>query len=251
MSSSYRQIADKIGRELDDTAAYPPGTRLPSVPQLMAIHSAGRNTIKAALAVLKRQGRLISATSQGHQVAYPPVQIPVSRYGQVLDPHRVRAHLGPWETALADQGLVGHGDVYDVSRTPATDHQAKALRIRPGATLVGRHRHMTIDGVGTAQIQHAWMPLNLIKNTPLASEVDIPGGVYAVMTASGIHPHRIREDIGCRITRTDEATALDMPPDTPVMELWRTTYDPAGNPVELLQVINGPMIRFVYDLPIS
>lgn len=252
-ATGYREIARQLATELDDPGRYPPGTQIDTIDTLMSRFRVSKITIQRALDVLKAEGRLVSSTTRGHRVPHPRIQIPISRYGQVLDPARVRADLGPWETALHDQGLVGHGDVYLVDRTEATTNQALALQVQAGSTLVGRHRHMTIDTYGlVAQIQHAWMPLTLIEGTPLADPADIPGGVYAVMTAHNIHPHRVRETVSARTVRGDEGDQLGLPQGAPVMELWRITFDRAANPIEYLQVITNPAVTaFVYDLPIS
>lgn len=250
--TGYREIARRLASNLDDLDRYPPGTQIQTIDELMAEYAVSKITVQRALDVLKAEGRLVAVTSKGHRVPHPPIQIPISRYGRVLDPDRPDKDLGPWERALADAGLVGHGDVYDVSRTPATAEQATALGVEPGDILVGRHRYMTIDEIGTVQIQHAWMPLGLIAGTPLAERTDIPGGVYAVFTAHGIHPHTVEEEVSARTVRGDEGAALRLPVGAPVMVLWRTTYDPTGRPIERLQVITNPaVITFTYRLPIG
>lgn len=67
---SYRGIAD----DLDDrirSGEYPPGSRLPSTPQLAELYSVNRSTIVRAISLLQDRGLVEGIQGLGRYVADP------------------------------------------------------------------------------------------------------------------------------------------------------------------------------------
>jgi GntR family transcriptional regulator len=249
VTTGYQDIAAAIRRQIEQ-GQHRPGEPIPTEQALAERFGCARLTVRRALDMLKREGLLASRTSQGTYVPYPTVQLAVSRYRSVIDPHRHDAHLGPWEATVAAHGFTGDAQVYAVTFQPASGQVAQLLGIPVGADTVCRHRHMTIEGE-VAQVQHAYMPGDIAEGTPFASEDNIVGGVYAAMTSAGIEVHFCREEIGARPARRDETIELDLPDGACVLDLWRVTYGAVRGPrraVEATQTIaTASRNRLVYD----
>jgi GntR family transcriptional regulator len=244
----YRHIADVLRAELTTPGAYPPGTHLGTEKTLSDRFDVNRSTIRAALSVLRLEGLIESRRNTGIRVPSTRVRLVVARaMTDAMDPDRELATLGPWETALRAHGLTGHGRVHLVQQEQATADIAARLHIPEGAPVIARYRNPTIDGVGPAQIQRAWMPYERVKDTALAKPGDILGGVYAYMATQGIYVAEFSEEVTARIGSDPELTVLNRPASSVVMDVWRVTLDTAGVPVEALQIIaDASLITFAY-----
>ncbi len=251
MATGFREIAAQI-RSAIERGRYSPGTRLPTEHDLAAQHGVSRETVRRALGLLKGEGLLESATSRGTYVSEPPVRLAVARYGAVLNPSREMRDLGPWETACAQQGRAGRTEVVGVNRVPATPELAQRLDVAAGDGLVRRTRNMWVDDQ-LGQVQDSWMPADLVEGTPLAAKGKVIGGVYAAMTAAGLVPSTITEEVAGRQPTSDERTRLRLGDGATVLEVWRTTRDQTGRVIEVLRIVsNAHRSTLVYDnLPIG
>lgn len=251
MSAGFRGIAEQLRTQIE-RGVYPPGTRIPTEFELAEQFGVSRETVRRALSLLKAEGLLGTARSQGTFVQHPPVRLVISRYGTVADPTRSRSDLGPWETACADQGIEGRAVVTAVEREPASPAVAARLHLDEGVEVVRRSREMWA-GDRVAQLQDAWMPAALVEGTPLAGTEKVVGGVYAAMTAHGFPPERVSEEVIARISTGAERARLGLADGAWVLEIWRVTRDRDGRVVEVLRTIaNASMSALVYeDLPIT
>lgn len=251
MSTGFRGIAEQLRAQIE-RGVYAPGTRIPTEFELAEQFGVSRETVRRALSLLKAEGLLGTARSQGTYVQHPPVRLAIARYGMVADPTRTRSDLGPWETACAEQGIEGRAVVVAVEREPASPPVATRLHLDEGADVVRRSREMWA-GDQIAQLQDAWMPSALVEGTPLAGTEKILGGVYAAMTAHGFPPERASEEVIARMPTSDERARLGLADGAWVLEIWRVTRDPDGRVVEVLRTIaNASMSALVYeDLPIT
>lgn len=114
-----RQVADLLRHQIHG-GGYPDG--LPSEAELAAEFSVSRNTVRAALGVLKTEGLIDRATRVGTHVA-------VRKYDHGLD-----ALVGLKET-FKDYGEV-HNEVRAVLRMPAPPAVARKLELAPGTQVV-------------------------------------------------------------------------------------------------------------------
>lgn len=70
----YRQLADFLAGCIR-TGEYPPGSRIPSEPQLAAAHGIGRPTARQAVDMLVRKGLLIRQRGSGTYVCEPQQEV--------------------------------------------------------------------------------------------------------------------------------------------------------------------------------
>jgi DNA-binding GntR family transcriptional regulator len=67
----YRQLAGEL-RERILSHDIPPGTRLPSEPELVERYSVSRNTVRLALGLLRDEGLVITGQGRGSFAVEPP-----------------------------------------------------------------------------------------------------------------------------------------------------------------------------------
>ncbi|MFY1695834.1 MULTISPECIES: GntR family transcriptional regulator [unclassified Solwaraspora] len=244
--AGYREIADAL-RSAIEQGELAPGAKVPTEHELAETYRVSRETVRRALADLRAAGVIESARAAGTRVAAAPVRLALTRYAAVADPDRARSSLGPWETACADQGVTGTVETVSVEHLPAPAHIAAHLDLPPGTTVVRRQRHHLADG-HVAQLQEAWLPAALVAGTPLAGRGKVVGGVYAALTAAGVHLGTASEELSARPVTATERETLNMATVGWVLEVWRTTRDINGRPVESLHVVSDARrVRYVYD----
>ncbi|GLV88026.1 hypothetical protein Slala03_77150 [Streptomyces lavendulae subsp. lavendulae] len=211
------------------------GAKLPTNAELMAAHGVSKATVTKAVAALADEGLVYSSKRAGTVVrSQTPVQIPLSRYGEVLAPGGSR---GPWEIATATQGLDGHMELVSVERVRADSEIAGLLGLSEGTGLVYRVRHALIRPADIVQIQHAWYPATLAEEAGLDSTGKITGGVYGALTAAGHRPATATETVSARMPTEAEAAQLRIGGRVAVLTLSRLTRDTEGRPLELLRAV--------------
>jgi DNA-binding GntR family transcriptional regulator len=173
-----------------------------------------------------------------------PVRLSMARYSDVLaDP----GDRGPWETACAQQGVPGRTEIVTVDRRPADTHVAAQLGIPEGALVVYLLQHM-YAGEQVGQLQEAWLPLALVKETPLAAASKIVGGIYRALTATGHPPASAQESVTSRMPTRAEAETLSLDLGSPVLAIDRVTRGQDGHALVLAHaVIAGDRVRLHYD----
>lgn len=96
----YQWIAATL-REKIDSGAFPPGVELPSEQQLATTFRVSRDSLRAGLAVLRREGLIDSRRGFRPRVRSRPVRTPI--------------RLGPGQTAIARMPTTTERVEYDVA----------------------------------------------------------------------------------------------------------------------------------------
>lgn len=248
--TGYRQIAADLRADID-TGRYPPGAVLPTVRELAAERATSTHVAHAALRLLEAQG--YAQATRGHPsrvLDRRAVRVELSRYSAVLAPG---GELGPWETACQRAGVPGRMVLLEVEHSAPDPDVAAGLGITRVQRVVRRSRHAVLgDPEQVVQIQTAWYPARLVRNTPIAEDSKVTGGVYAALTAAGITPATADETVTIRTATADEAAELHMRGGA-VLYLERITRDSDGRALEFLQVVADPARTvLVYDsLPLQ
>lgn len=244
----YRQVADGL-REAIGRGDYLPGSLIPKEQELADRFGVSRSVVRQAVAELRMEGLVDPVRKRGTVVRERPIRLALSRYAATLRPDSA---AGPWETACAAQDLEGRTEVDHVTVQRADDELAGRIGIDVGAEVVYRRRHMWI-GDQLTQIQHSWLPLDLVAGTPIASPEKVDGGIYAALAAAGHEPASITESVTARVLADDEVAAMKVPKTTPALILERLTLDEARAPLEFLRsVILAERAVLLYeDLPIG
>jgi DNA-binding GntR family transcriptional regulator len=119
--------------------------------------------------------------------------------------------------------------VLSIATEPATDVIAHALGLEEGSEVLALERLRYADDEALA-VMHNWLPLGLVT---LDAERLERTGLYQLMRAAGVRLHLASQTIGARAATAAEARLLHGSKGEPLLTMQRTTYNDAGQPVEL------------------
>jgi DNA-binding GntR family transcriptional regulator len=151
----------------------------------------------------------------GTQVLHPKVRRPVQ--------------LSSLYDDLATEGKNPGTTVLSLKTVPAADSVAHALGLQEGGPVVALERLRYADGEPLAVMRN-WLPAGLVELEPEALERT---GLYQLMRAAGVGLHLASQTIGGRAATAAEARLLHARKGEPLLTMKRTTYDDAGQAVEL------------------
>jgi GntR family transcriptional regulator len=227
-----RTKAGRLVAELRDRISagiYPPGERIPTLRDLMSTYGVAKTTVESALRTLRAEGLIDIRPGSGVYVRRREV---VRRdLAEDIEAEHSRALAGDDSEGLFE--AITHLDAVVDTRheyVPATNRVAALLDVEPGAPLLLRRFHYTVDS-GPYQIAHFWLPRHLADQAGLpAAERKGMGSIAHLLTA-GVQVDEVRIDVEARMPTQVEVAELDMPPGTPVLDHWRILRA-NGQPVE-------------------
>lgn len=218
----WREIRAALEKDIMD-GILEPGAQLPTEPELVEIHQAGRHSIRRAIAELAKTGHL--SIEQGRGTFVQPR--PMLDYS--IGPRtRMRRNMGP-------QGVVVSGETLKVARLPATDRVAQRLDLTVGEEVIQSTRLTHADSVpvsfGTIYHHAARFP-------DLDTRREELGSMTAVYKSYGIADYlRGETEIHARQARPDEARMLRQHPEMPVIVVRAVDTDLDGTPLSYSQRI--------------
>lgn len=245
----WKSLADRLAGEIR-SGTYAPGDPLPHIRALVEAGEGSKATVNRAYQELEAEGLVRSVRGRGTVVRdRRRIRVPLSRYGQVLEPGGNR---GPWETATAAQGLDGAMVVSPPEILEASPEIAQSLGIEIGSPVLLRHRRATISG-DVIQLQNAWYPLDIAQAAGIDKPGKVVGGVLGAMVGAGLLPTEADEHVTAWIPTDEEAAALTIGTRVPALLIERVTRDQSGRAVELVRITAAAdRIELVYDnLPLN
>ena len=213
----YRQIADDI-REAIRSGKFEEGDMLPSEAALMAEHGTSQGTARKAIALLRAEGWIVSASGKGSYVRRRPV---VFRRGNDRFARAQREGANgkaAFDAEIGAQGLRPTTEVIVEGPIPAPDEAATLLDLGDGDLVVARRRRMMADGE-PVQLATSYIPWSIAEGTQIVQENSGPGGIYARIEEAGHKLGEFSEDIRARPAFPEEAEALGLESGMPVMLL--------------------------------
>ena len=212
----YKQLAAWLLAELD--AGRPPaGQRLPSEGQLMAMHGVSRITVRQAVALLVRSGRLVTEHGKGTFVARSMVR------------HELDALQG-FQESLRSQGIEARTTLVDWS----TDGGALDEDLPPGLHLPVRLRRLYALDEKPFAVVTGWLPA---AAAALGRERAERLNVYEILGEfMGVQVDHA--DVAIRSERAprDVARLLGLPRSAMVLLMQRQSWDRRGNPCEFMRI---------------
>ncbi|MEY9937024.1 GntR family transcriptional regulator [Streptacidiphilus sp. MAP5-3] len=229
-----RIAADLRSRILDGT--YPPGSQLPTLPELERQYEVSLTTVRNALGVLRNEGLIESRTRAGHRVRE---QWPVQR----LSPDRYRHSADLEGLAAGTDGssdwLERHVQVRYV-RTKASAELATLFGELQGHPLLARHYVNHEAGV-PIELGTSYVRWSTVAGTSAADPINEPwpGGPVAQLASLGVMVARVEESLSAGMPTEDEAEALLIGAGVPVLRWTRRMLDQQGQAVE----VGHPIVR--------
>jgi GntR family transcriptional regulator len=233
---AYLQVADAL-REQINAGRYPPGSQLPTERDLMQTWEVSDKTIKAALAQLRAEGRVISYQGRG---VFVREQV-------------VRRKLGAdasWRGILDRFGKTDASAI-TVRREPCPDDIAEALNLEAGAIVTVRDRLLRAEGEPPDMISISWHPDWLVEQIPALAD-PTTGGMKGMHEALGLRLWFF-DWVSSRTPTQEERERLDLGPGDAVTVQRGVTYDQDRRPLyAILHIAAGHRIEFSYrygDIP--
>ncbi|HEX5290221.1 MAG TPA: GntR family transcriptional regulator [Streptosporangiaceae bacterium] len=240
----YRVIAGDL-RAAIGRGEYPADSRLPGENDLMRQYQVARMTARQALAQLINEGLAVARKGSG---VYVRDFRPVVRAGaDRLSARGWGSGRSIWSADAGSREL--SVDQLEVRRAAPPAHIRLLLDLTddPDAQVVVRSRRYVLDGKPVL-LSVSYLPGGLAVGTMMEYQDAGPGGVYARLRELGHAPARFREDLRARMPEPGEATALGLPPGTPVVDIVRTAYGADRQVVEVSEMIaDASSYVFRYD----
>ena len=237
----HTQIAQALGEEIR-TGRVRHGRRLPGEKALAARFSVSRNTVRAALQELSREGMIATRSGKGSYVIFD---------GRPLD-----GQLG-WARSLQAQGIRSEITVLRIERVSevgtaaavpgaaerggASDHGAsdQAASGHRGADLIAIDRVRRIVGGPAVSYERSRVPaIPALADLPVRGLVD--GSITQTVVAAGLLIHSAEQWMGARPLTAAEAEVLGREPGELFLYATRVTRTRKGELVERVEAVLDP-----------
>ena len=228
----YLRVAEELRGRIE-SGELTPGTRLPSVAELIQQYGGSNSVASRAYKLLVDDGLVVSRHGAGHYVRGTEApELLVRR-------HRKRSEDSPFAQGAAEQGSVGTWR-HESTTEQASEAVAARLGIEPGAAVMHTSYVYLADEL-PVQLAESWEPLALTGQSLIALPEVGPYagvGVAARMRVISIEVGDPVEQVRARMATRTEAQTLGMTPPGPVLAIERTYYDQvAGRPVETADIV--------------
>ncbi|MEV6326650.1 GntR family transcriptional regulator [Streptomyces sp. NPDC051909] len=227
--SPHQKIAAEIRRRIT-RGDLPPGSKLGSTAELMEEFGGVANTtVQKALQMLKAEGLLEGLPGKGVYVQQHAQQVvePIA-YMQSAAP----GEPYPWVSEAVKRQQVGRSQLLDVEVVFPPREVAEALRLENGERAVLRRQILFLDEEPT-ELARSYYPLSLVEGTAILEKRRIRGGTPALLDSMGFPPREFVDELSSEIPTEEEAVALELPKDMPVLVAFRVVYSDGGRPIEV------------------
>lgn len=244
----YEEVAADLRQRIDG-GEWEPGDTLPTTAELMEHYGYSKETVRQAVDVLAKEGRVRVIKRKGTVVQDRSIgrrRIPRST-SVMRDPRR--GYIFP-AASRADEPWEVHGQPKRMF-APIPADVAERLDIEPGSEVMRRRRVTSPAGEPPFQIADAWIHPDALAEAPQAGEISTgPGGYLDRIEEAGHGPLEWEESTRVRMPTKEEASLLKIPAEMPV---WETTTvgvsARTGRAVEAsVRVIPGDRAEFVSKL---
>lgn len=228
----YLRVADDLRARIE-SGELAPGTRLPSVAELIAQYGGSNSVPTRAYKLLVDDGLVVSRHGAGHYVRSHDTPDLLVRQ------HRRRSEDSPFAEGAARQGSVGTWQ-HDSTTEKASATVAARLGLAEGDPVM-HTSYVYLADDKPVQLAESWEPLALTGQSLIALPEVGPYagvGVAARMRVISIEVGDPVERVRARQATRQEAQALGMTPPGPVLAIERTYYDQAtGRAVETADIV--------------
>jgi DNA-binding GntR family transcriptional regulator len=244
--SRTRQIADDLRTQIVNGTLVP-GALVPSEPEVARSYSVSRQTARAALQVLEREGLVIVRPRRGRIV----------RSGQRLmwrlSEFELPENTGllasdAWETDIESQGHDPTGQDLEVETIRPPKDIAVRLRLDPDKDLCVVRRHLRFIDGRPGITADDYFDEAIVRGTELAIPEDTTR--EDILKEAGYEQVYDVDEIITRMPTPEEVRRLEIGAGVPVAELTRTAFTPQDKPVRvMIAVVPGDALIMRYVIP--
>ncbi|MFD4987112.1 GntR family transcriptional regulator [Streptomyces sp. NPDC058374] len=137
-----------------------------------------------------------------------------------------------WAAETRAEGRRGTQRIVRAGEEPASELVAERLSLQPGEPVIARRRIMYTDG-DPCELTDTYYPASLARGTGLAGTAKIRGGAVRLLAELGHVGAWVEEDVTARLPTPEEATALALSEEEPLLQLVRRTEDADHRPIQL------------------
>lgn len=241
-----QQIAEQLREEIR-SGVRGPGALMPSEPELARQYGVGRQTARAALQILEREGLVIVRQRRGRIVrSTQRLRWHLSEFE--LPDNTTLGTSDAWETDIEQQGHDPTRQDLTVETIVPPADIARRLGLNPDTNLcVVRRRVRYIDGVPSITSDD-YFDEAIVRGTELAAPEDTTR--EDILKEAGYEQVYDVDEIITRMPTPDEVRRLSIAPGTPVAELTRTAYTADHKAVRvMIAVIPGDALILQYTVP--
>lgn len=242
------RISDDI-RARVESGAYPAGMQLPTLDELAAEYGCSLAAVRAALALLRQQGLVMTRQGRGSFVRDVTQERRRVSRGRTVTRDPARGYIFP-AAARSDERWTTHGQPR-AAEFPIPAAVAGVLAVPPGSEVLRRRRVTSPADEPPFQLVDTWIHPAAVADAPQTAEPSTgPGGYLDRLEEAGHGPLSWVETIRVRTPSREEARLLEIPPTLPVLELTRVgTSARTGQPVEAtVCVIPSDRVDLVSEL---
>jgi GntR family transcriptional regulator len=248
-------IAAKIER-----GVYPPGSALPSVPELQAAEGIAYQTAREVYGLLEEQGLVFSRHGKGTYVSLVLGKVLRDGTGRYLPTARSEGGaVGAFDAEIRRLGLEPARPVTVIGRERPPKRVAELLGLHHATKALKRQRIMPVRLPGNdevsevVQLATSWFPPDIADQCPQLEQQNTgPGGSKSRLAEAGHAQVRLREEIEVRPPSEEEAAGLGIPASQAVLEITHQGITADGRIVEVcLHVMPRTKWRLAYEWEIG
>jgi len=216
----YRQIADELRAKIQ-SGQYAPGVCIPSEVEFMNTYGVGRITVRQAINLLAREGRLITKQGKGTFVT-----------GERIEQELVT--LASITEVLMAKGVEPRVKVLCSRLTAGPANVRKELKLRDDEDVLEMKRLYLVHDAPLCII-HYYLPSRFAGIAQPLTDENLPRETsYSVFEKAGIRVGEAHNIIRAIEADGETAKCLNVPVSSPVLCLQRTTLSKKGTPLEYL-----------------
>jgi GntR family transcriptional regulator len=229
----YQQIADSLRVEIEEGVSQGNGFRMASEHELCERFGVTRTTVRSALDVLEREGRIYRQVGRGTFAAVRRLEQNITELVSTTED----MHRRGWSVSTR---------VLSLERVPATGKVSGALGLAPAQEVYELAR-LRVAGDEPISIQTCYLPAQLC---PSLENHDLSASLYRLLEGEyNLQLWTARETLSARRATSAEAGLLAMTVRDAVLYAERVTYTANDTPVEYLEAVwRGDRYSFQINL---
>jgi GntR family transcriptional regulator len=217
----YQQVADLLRNEIEGQVSRRDAFLLPSEHELCERYGITRTTVRHALDILEREGRIYRQRGKGTFVAVRHLQQNITELVSTTEDMRRR-------------GWVVVTRVLSLERVAATDKIRSALELEAGQQVYKLTR-LRVTGDDPISLQTSYLPVQLCPNL---EDNDLAESLYRLLESRySLLLWTAREVLRARRATRAEARLLSISAGEPVLYAERVTYVASSQAIEYLEAV--------------
>lgn len=243
----HRSLHERIAADLRDeimSGDLAPGAKVPSTVRLKERFDASSATIQKALQLLKDEGLVVGRAGAAVTVREHRQRTmrPAAYMAPVGSGERFR-----WLTEAEKHGGPARSRLLDVAEVVPPADVRGLLGLADDETAVLRRQILTIADE-PVELVASYYPVDIARGTAVAENRKIRGGTPTLLAEMGFPPRVSVDRVSARIPTQEQAAALELPGNLPVLRTLRVVYTDGERPIEVTVMVKaGHLYELQYE----